>query len=320
MKFTRTIAVLAAVGVAVTVALTGCSGTSSSGSKVVAFVPGYLGNGFYNSLYDGVKSQAKKYGWTATQQGSNKSFSASAQTPYVRAVCARQPAVLVIAPTDAQAMRAPIQDCINAGIKVVIVDTTLTNSQGVVTSIQSGNEQGGELAADFIGKKLKGQGTVSIHTGSPQANTQALRVKGAQSVFNSKYPNLKQLEVIQDTEVNAAQTSTASSLIGHPELAAVFDATGSCVGEQKAVEAAGKNVTIVCFDSSPSQNDLLKAGKVAAMVVQPAFQEGTIAVQSAYNVINGKASSVKKNIQLKDVMITADDANKPEFQKYFYNG
>lgn len=323
------LAALAAAVLTTTLALSGCSGNTSgsgtsghsgagNGSKVIAFVPGYLGIGFYNSVYAGIKDQAKKYGYTTIQQGSAAAFSASAQTPYVRAVCSKKPAVLIIAPTDPTAMRAPIQDCITAGVKVVVVDTTLTNTEGVITSIQSGNEDGGKIGAEFIAKKLGGKGLVSVQTGSPQANTQAARVKGAQAAFASSFPAIKQIPVIQNASVGASQTSTTAALVAHPDLAAIFDVTGFCTGQQGAVEKAGKNALVVCFDSSPAEDKLLKSGKIAAEVVQPAYQEGTTAVDAAYHELTGKGAKVPATVQLKDVLITAEDANKPEFQKYFY--
>ena len=119
---------------------------SGGDSKLVAFVPGFFGIGFYNAVFAGVRDQAKKYGWKVVQQGSNQAFSPSAQTPYVQAVCSLKPALLVIAPTDPVAMRAPIEACMKQGVKVVVVDTKLNNSAGVISSIATDNAEGGTLA------------------------------------------------------------------------------------------------------------------------------------------------------------------------------
>ena len=292
---------------------------SGGNSKLVAFVPGFFGIGFYNAVYAGVRDQAKKYGWKTIQQGSDQAFSPAAQTPYVRAVCTQKPALLVIAPTDPVAMRAPIQACMNLGVKVVIVDTNLTNSAGVISSIATDNAEGGTLAGKFIAKALGGKGVVSMHTGQPQATTQAIRIKAAQNVLN-KYPGITELQIIADATPDAAFSSTQASLVGNPDIAAIFDESGGCVQEEKAVSDAGKKALVVCFDASVQQDPLLQAGKLAALVVQPAYQEGTLAVQYGHDYITGQKALVKKHVQLNDVMVTAANANKPQFQQILKDG
>ena len=282
-------------------------------------MPGFFGIGFYNAVYAGVLAEAKKHGWKTIQQGSDQAFSPAAQTPYVRAVCTQKPALLVIAPTDPVAMRAPIQACMSMGVKVVIVDTKLTNSAGVISSISTDNAEGGTLAGTFIAKALGGKGVVSMHTGQPQATTQAIRIHAAQTVLN-KYPGITQLQVIPDATPDAAYSSTAASLVGNPNIGAIFDESGGCVQEEKAVSDAGKKSLVVCFDASAQQDPLLKQGKIAALVVQPAYQEGTQAVKYGYDYLTGHKSKVKKHIQLNDVMVTSANANKPQFQQVLKDG
>lgn len=286
-------------------------------AKSVVFIPGFAGNSFYNTVGYGIEQEAKALGWTYASQGSTTSFSAAAQTPFVNAVCGGSPTVLVIAPTDAAAMRGPIKKCMDLGVKVVIVDTSLNDPSGAVTSISSDNYQGGQLAADYIAEKLGGKGTVAIQSGSPNIVTQAARAKGAIDQFEAKYPDIKLLEIAYFTSEAAAQTGTTATITGSPELAAVFNTTSACIGPANAIgQSHTAKPLLVCYDSSETSNKLLKSGKVGALVVQDAENEGRLAVQAARDALDGKAAPASS--LLTPVIITSEKANDPEMQKYYY--
>lgn len=83
---------------------------SQAAAKSVAYIPGFFGNSFYNLLGSGIEAEAKTRGWSYTTQGSSTAFTAAAQTPIVNAICGKHPDVLIIAPTDAVAMRRPFRN------------------------------------------------------------------------------------------------------------------------------------------------------------------------------------------------------------------
>ena len=179
----------------------------------MAFIPGATGVGFYNALEEGAKAEAAKLGDTFLYQGS-PDFTPAAQTPVVNAVCAKHPKILLIAPTDPVALRPAIQTCMNAGVKVVTVDTSLTNTAGLVSAITSNNIQGGEAAAGVIAKALKGHGQVAVFSIDGTTTTQVERVQGLKKGL-AHYPGISivssqftgQPETVSETDTKAVMTS-----------------------------------------------------------------------------------------------------------------
>src|SRR5579875_2041968 len=139
-------AAIPTVGVAVLSAGQASASSARAAAKYsVAFIPGATGVGFYIAMGDGIRAEARKLGMSYTTQGS-PNFDPSDQTPVVQAVCSRHPSLLLIAPTDPVAMRPAIQNCMNEGVKVITVDTGLTNTSGLISAVTSNNIQGGEEA------------------------------------------------------------------------------------------------------------------------------------------------------------------------------
>ena len=171
----------------------------------------------------------------------------------------------------------------------------------------------------MIAKALGGKGVVSMHTGKPQATTQAIRIKAAQAVLN-KYPGIKQLQVIGDATPDAAYASTGASLVGNSDIGAIFDESGGCVQEQKAVirrrQEGGRGLLRRLGSAGPAAQGGEDRGSRGAA----RLPGGTLAVQYGHAYIAGDKSMVKQHVQLKDVLVTSANANKPQFQQVLKDG
>src|SRR5450432_1488287 len=96
------------------------SASSSSGSKSLALIQGTKADNFYVTMGCGAKAEAAKLGYSINVQGP-ADFAAPEQIPIVNAITAQHPGAVLIAPTDTQALIAPMQQMKSAGIKVVQV-------------------------------------------------------------------------------------------------------------------------------------------------------------------------------------------------------
>ena len=119
----------------------------------VTLIAGVKGDEFYITMNCGAQAEAEKLGVSLDFQGPDQ-FDASLQTPIVNAVTAKKPDAILIAPTDAKAMYAPIKQAADAGIKVVLVDTTLEQPDLAVSQIASDNLGGGKAAAKALAKEI----------------------------------------------------------------------------------------------------------------------------------------------------------------------
>ncbi|TQS41050.1 ABC transporter substrate-binding protein [Cryptosporangium phraense] len=320
MNRTRTTAALAGLA-AVAMLAAGCGGDSSSGGDggyKLAFIQGVTGDAFYVTMGCGVQQKAKELGATVSIQGAQK-FDPTLQTPVLQSVISSRPDAILIAPTDAKSMEQPIKQATAAGIKVVLVDTTLENTGDVVSSISSDNEGGGAAAFKAIQQLAPNGGKVLVIDNQPGISTSDARTKGFDDAAkaDSKYTNLG-VQYVQNDPAKAAQIVTAA-LQKDPDIVGIFatnlfGATGASTG----VRQAGKQgaVKIVGFDAGSDQVKALQEGTIQALIAQQPGTIGTDGVDQAVKSLKGE--STEKTIQTGFTIVTKDNLNSSEGQAALY--
>lgn len=299
---------------------TTASSSSSHKNLTIALVPGLTVDPFYITMHVGAAEEAKKLGVKLTWQGGT-TFSPTAQLPVVNALLAKNPSALLIAPTDVNALKAPIQKFVNANIPVIAVDTTINDTSLLTAAITSNNTQGGAAAADAIAKLAHDKGDVAVDNVNPGISTTDARAAGFISEIK-KYPNMH----VVATEYNNDSASTAESqvrnlILAHPNLVGVF-ATNlyGAQGAGTAIAATGKSgkVFVGAYDAEPATVNLLKKGAINVLVIQQPAVEGKDAVLYAYDKLTGKASQIPKNTLVPNVVATTATASDPNITKYYY--
>jgi ribose transport system substrate-binding protein len=313
-KIQVAVAATAAVGLMLTA---GCSSSTSGGSSAakkagpykLAFIPGVAGDAFYVTMQCGIQSAAKKSNATVTTQGPQK-FDPTLQTPIVQSVISSKPDAILIAPTDVSAMQQPIQQAKQAGIKVVLVDTTLKDPSVAVSAISSDNVGGGAAAFKALQSAVPGGGKVLVINQQPGVSTTDQRGQGFENAVkgDSKFTSLGQ-QYAQNDPQKAAQIVSAA-LQKNPDIVGIFAvnlfaAEGAATGVRQA-GMKGK-VKIVGFDAGPDQVKALQDGTVQALVAQQPATIGTDAVQQAIAALKGEP--VKAKIATGFTILTKADLN-----------
>lgn len=318
MKWKRATLSAFAMSAAAGLMLTGCAGggqadaggdapgADSEGYKL-AFVQGVSGDEFYITMQCGIEAAAEEAGATVTTQGPEK-FDPTLQKPVVDSVVASKPDALLVAATDVTAMRTPIKAAADAGIKVVLVDTTVENPDFAVSQIASDNIGGGAAAFDAIKAANPDGGKVLVVSVDPGISTTDARVKGFEDAAAEDTSfNYLGVQYSHNEPATAAQIVTAA-LQKDPDIIGIF-ATNLFAAEGTAtgVKQAGKSdsVTIVGFDAGPAQVKQLEAGTVQALVAQEPAAIGEMAVEQALAALNGEAT--KDKIQTGFTIITQDN-------------
>ena len=319
MKWNRSALCVLAVGATVGLVLTGCSSSGTTGTSTgattsaktgavkIAFVPGVIGDEFYVTMQCGIQAAAKAAGATVAMQGPQK-FDPTLQKPIIDAVVASKPDALLVAPTDVAAMQGPLKAAADAGIKVVLVDTTVNDPSFAVSQISSDNTGGGKAAFAAIKKLRPNGGKVLAISVDPGISTTDARVAGFAAAVKAD-PKFTYLGVqySHDDPATAARLVTAA-LQKDPDIAGIFGTNlFSAEGSATGVRQAGKtsSVSIVGFDAGPSQVKDLQAGVVQALVAQQPATIGQDGVAQALAALSGKPT-VKK-IQTGFTIITKDN-------------
>lgn len=308
-----TLVPLAALGAAAALTLSACAGgtaTSSGGSSgptKLSFVQGVAGDEFYVTMQCGIQAEAQKVGATVNTQGPAK-FDPTLQKPIVDAVVAADPSALLIAPTDVSAMEAPLKAAASAGIKVVLVDTTVNDPSFAASQISSDNTGGGEAAFKAIAALNPNGGKVMVMSVDPGISTTDARVAGFEAAVKAN-PAFTYLGVqySHNDPATAAKIMTAA-LAKDPDMVGVFAANlFSAAGTGTGVRQAGKEgtVKIVGFDAGPDQVAQLKDGTVQALIAQDPYQIGVDGVDQAVAALKG--GQVTPKIQTGFHVLTKDN-------------
>lgn len=255
----------------------------------VALIVGVVGDEFYTSMGCGAASEAKTLGMDYTYQGPQK-FDVTLQTPILQAVIATKPDAILIAPTDPVGMFAPLKAATDAGIKVVLVDTTLTDPSIATSQISSDNTGAGKAAADAAGQLVGGPGKVMVVNTRPGISSTDDRVAGFSAEAATLKLTITSTQYTQDSATTAA-SEVKAELVRYPDLKAIF-ATSlvSAEGAAQGVQEAGLSgkVSVIAFDAGPKNVQDLKSGQIQALIAQKPMLIGSDAVQQAYNALTGQ--------------------------------
>ena len=295
------------------------SGASTSGKSYnLSFIQGVAGDGFYVTMGCGMQAEAKTLGDTVNIQGPAQ-FESSLQNPIIESVTAAHPDAIMIAPDDVTASRPPIAQAMAAGIKVVLVDTTLTDPSGAVSQISSNNTAGGADAFAAVKQLVPGGGQVFVVNTQPGISTTDERTSGFAAAVKAD-PKFSYLGVQYDNDTAAlAAQVTLAELQKDPGIVAIF-ATNlfSAEGAATGIRQAGKSgkVKVVGFDAEPDEITALQQGTVQALIAQSPYTIGTDAVEQAVAALQGKPTTPK--IGTKFTIITSANLSSAASQAAIY--
>jgi ribose transport system substrate-binding protein len=298
----------------------GTSSAAAAGkSYKLTFIQGVAGDGFYVTMGCGIQAEAKKLGNVSVNIQGPAKFDPTLQNPIIESVTAAKPDALLIAPDDVSASQTPVDAAMHAGIKVVLVDTTLGNPAGAVSQISSNNTAGGADAFTALQQLVPGGGQVLVVNTQPGISTTDERTAGfaAAAKADSKFSYVG-VQYDNDTASLAAQV-TLAALQKNPHIVGIF-ATNlfSAEGAATGIRQAGKagKVKIIGFDAEPDEITALQQGTVQALIAQQPYVIGTDAVDQAVAALSGKPTTPK--IGTKFTIITKANLSSAASQAAIY--
>jgi ribose transport system substrate-binding protein len=285
----------------------------------IVLIPGVIGDEFYVSMECGAREAAEELGVNLDVQGAEQ-FDATLQTPVLEAVIASNPDAILIAPTDTTAMQAPIEQAVEAGITVVLVDTTLDDPSIAVSAIASDNVEGGRMAGQALAELIDEQGAVMVINVKPGISTTDQRQQGFEEAI-AEFENIEYIGTeFSNNEPARAAEIVSATLAARPDLngifgANLFSAEGAATGVRNA-GPQGEDIRIVGFDAGPAQVNQLESGQVQALIVQKPLEIGRQGVEQAVRALNGE--DTEEQITTDFVTATQDNLDDPEIEQFLY--
>jgi ribose transport system substrate-binding protein len=288
------------VVLAVVLVLAGCSTQSkveggattkpadnnATGKITIGLSVSTLNNPFFVTLKDGAEKAAKEAGATLVVVDAQNDT--AKQISGIEDLIQKKVSVILINPTDSDAIVTAVQSANKANIPVITVDRAANGGQ-VVTHIASDNVKGGKMAGDFILKTLGDKGNLVELQGIAGTSAANDRGKG----FHESVDGKAGVKVIasQPADFDRAKGLTVMENIlqGNKDIQAVFAHNDEmALGALQAIQASGKNILVVGFDATDDAVKAVNDGKMAATVAQKPASIGDTAVKTALKVLKGE--------------------------------
>lgn len=275
----------------------GLMGTSAFAQEKIALVVSTLNNPFFVTLKDGAVAKAKALGYELVVLDSQNN--PAKELANVEDILVKGTKVLLINPTDSDAVGNAVLAANRAGIPVITLDRASAKGD-VASHIASDNVAGGRAAGEFIAEK-RGRDAKVIHL-QGIVGTSASRERGE---------GFKQAQAATGFDIIAAQPADfdrakgmnvmQNLLTANPNVEAVFAENDEmALGAVRAIRSAGlDNILVVGFDGTDDAMKAVERGQMAATIAQQPELIGEKGVEAAAVIINGETPEANIPVELK---------------------
>jgi ABC-type sugar transport system substrate-binding protein len=280
---------------------------AAAGAKLFVNMKGpSAGNPFWALVEQGAMQAGADYGVDVQVVAPSAESDIPGQIALIEDNTAQGAAGMAIAVTDAVALHPAIQAAMDAGVKVVWIDSGGDNEG--VTYIGTDNAVGAALAGKYLCDNLEPGSKVAILQGLITTTTGMARAEGSKAAVTDCGLDLV-MEVPADWDRAKGLAATEDIITQHPDLAGIFGSNDEmALGAVEALRAADllDQVTVVGYDANPDAREAVLAGDMEATIAQNPINMGYFGVESLIKLINGE--TLDPNIDTGVELITAENA------------
>ena len=198
----------------------GTSTTTTQGAIKVGISSASLQDPFQAALQNAVKSEATQTGFDIVS-ATNANNDPSKQLTDVGTIVSSGAKGMLIVPRDTSAVVPAIKQATAAGVPVVVLDSTPTGGNAVIT-VRADSVQMGQLACERIGAKLGGKGKVLELQGDLATTVGRERTDGFETCMKSKFPNITVIAKNTKWQADLAANLAQTTLTANPDTAAIY--------------------------------------------------------------------------------------------------
>lgn len=275
-----------------------------------------------DGIEDAVKALNEKMGYTGEEQ-ITVSFDAPAddtdvekQIDLIDTVLSENPTILCIAAIDRQSCEAQLEMAAENDIPVVMMDSGVEN--GPISALcGTDNYAAGTEAGRRLAEAIGDEGQVAVMTHTESAQTSQDREKGFTDEITQNHPNIEIVNVSHENDDFPMEKMADAVFTLYPEVKGYF-----CTNEDastavlEAVNAAGKEITVVGFDSGEKQRSAVENGSELGFIAQNPYGMGYSAVIAGVRADQNLAVDTFINTSYQ--WIDSSNLNNEEYSGYLY--
>lgn len=292
------------------IGLTSVSAMAAGNGKLMVIITPAHNNPFFATEADGAEAKAKELGYETLVLSHDDD--ANKQNQLIDTAIARKAAAIILDNAGADASIEAVQKAKTAGIPSFLIDREINKTGIAIAQIVSNNYQGATLGGQEFAKRMGEKGPYAELVGKESDTNAGIRSKGYHDILDQ----FSDLKLVAKQSANWSQTEAYSKmesmLQAHPEIKGVISGNDTmAMGASAALQAAHRgDVIVVGFDGSNDVRDQVKAGKIAATVLQPAFQISQLAVEEADAYLSKGSTGKPEKQSIDCVLITKANADK----------
>lgn len=240
------------------------------------------------SLKEGAEEEAKADGVTVDFMAPDVKDDAKQIECINNAVAGGYDAILVAANSE-DAVSGALQEAVDAGIKIVYVDSP-ANVEAEAT-FSTDNKAAGKTAGEEMIKALEDKGIKDGSIGIVNINTSTNSTIQREEGFREALEGTDyELLETQYCEGDAAKAQTIAENYITEGVVGIFGANeGAATGTGNAIKASGSDEIVgVGFDKSDTLKGLIEDGYLVCTMAQKPDQMGKLGVQACIKALNGE--------------------------------
>lgn len=240
------------------------------------------------SLKEGAEEEAKADGVTVDFMAPDVKDDAKQIECINNAVAGGYDAILVAANSE-DAVSGALQEAVDAGIKIVYVDSP-ANVEAEAT-FSTDNKAAGKTAGEEMIKALEDKGIKDGSIGIVNINTSTNSTIQREEGFREALEGTDyELLETQYCEGDAAKAQTIAENYITEGVVGIFGANeGAATGTGNAIKASGSDEIVgVGFDKSDTLKGLIEVGYLVCTMAQNPDQMGKLGVQACIKALNGE--------------------------------
>lgn len=274
-------------------------------------------NDFWTQLIEGMNMAAENYNISLSVVGPSSESDYKRQNELIEEAIAKHPDLIILAPCHYTATCDMAEKIVKNDIQLVLVDSKLKTSHAQLY-VATDNIQAGRRMGTFLYQLADENSRIAILGHEQSASTTVERINGLKAGLNDKEKLIVETSY-SGSDYDAAQNTTQALLQAHPEIT-IIAATNeyTTVGAARAIKQLGleQRVSLVGFDSSVQEIQLLEEGLLKATVVQRAFKMGYYALE--YGILSATDKDIPQSIDSGSILITNENLYLEENQKILF--
>ena len=263
-----------------------------------------MNNEFYEILNEQISHRVEAEGDRLILR--NPALSVSSQVEQIGKMLDEGISVLILTPVDSDGLTDILKKARQQGVKIIVVDSNVSDEQLVDCTIVSDNYRAGCLLGDYLLQNKENSKVVILTHEAATSGRE--RVQG----FLDTIGGHEGIEVVEkvpcEGQLEIAMPQMEKLIEQGKEFDSVFCLNDpSSLGAAAALETKGllDKVDIYGIDASPDAKQLIYEGKMRASVAQFPSRIGEEAANAIYDLLDGK--EVKSYISVPVELVTKEN-------------